>query len=323
MALITRRRFIAISAAAIAPLVGGGTGHGTQAATWRGIALGASASIRIDGRTPGEAAGTLRACVREIARLEAVFSLYRADSALSRLNRAGMLRQPAPDLLAVLSTARGVHAATGGAFDPTVQPLWGLYARHFGSAGAAPAVGPSPEDIAATLDDIGLDKVDADPGEIRFRQSGMAMTLNGIAQGYITDRVADLLRAHGLSNVLVNIGEIRALGGQANGNPWKVGIPGGSGDEGIGRRVDLADRAIATSATSGTVFDEDGRYGHILDPRSGRPARARRQVSVIAPSAALADAYSTAFCLACLQDTCRAHRTGRPIACPRGIGRPR
>ncbi|MGI9414816.1 MAG: FAD:protein FMN transferase, partial [Hyphomicrobiales bacterium] len=119
MALITRRRFIAISAAAIAPLVGASTSHGSQAATWRGIALGASASIRIDGRTPGEAAGTLRACVREIARLEAVFSLYRADSALSRLNRAGMLRQPAPDLLAVLSTARGVHAATDGAFDPT------------------------------------------------------------------------------------------------------------------------------------------------------------------------------------------------------------
>jgi thiamine biosynthesis lipoprotein len=109
--------------------------------------------------------------------------------------------------------------------------------------------------------------------------------------------VAELLRARGLSNVLVNIGEIRAVGASLDGHGWKVAIPGPRGAEPRDHGVSLVDRAIATSATSGTVFDDDGRFGHIIDPRSGRPAAKRRQVSVIARSATLADAYSTAFCL--------------------------
>jgi len=301
---LTRRRFIAISAAAAAPLLGGATGRGHSTAIWRGIALGASASIRIEGRTLDEAAGILRASIQEIARLEAIFSLYRRDSELSRLNRDGGLDQPSADLLALLTTARGVHEVTGGAFDPTIQPLWDLYARHFRNGPAAQATGPSPERLEQVLLRVGLNNVAASPAVVRFKHRGMAMTLNGIAQGYITDRVSDILQSHGLSKVLVNLGEIRALGGRMDGQPWKIGIPREAGAREVGRRIDLADRAIATSATSGTVFDDQGRFGHIIDPRSGYPAPERRQVSVTAPNAALADAYSTAFCLL-PQNTCR------------------
>ncbi len=294
---LTRRRFIAISAATVAACAGGLPGHAGQAATWRGVALGAAASIRIDGRTQDDAAGILHACVREITRLEAVFSLYRQDSALSLLNRNAELQQPPPDLLALLTTARGVHRSTGGAFDPTIQPLWDLYSHHF-RGGPSPAKStPAPHEIKHVLAGVGLDMVIADPTVLRFARRGMAMTLNGIAQGYITDRVADLLRVHGLSNVLVNIGEIRALDGMSDGQDWKITIAGPDGDRRGGRKIDLADQAIATSATGGTTFDEAGRFGHIIDPRTGYPAPQRRQVSVVAPSATLADAYSTALCL--------------------------
>ena len=294
---LTRRRLIAISAAAAATCASSLPGHGRQAATWRGVALGAAASIRIDGRSQGDAADILRSCVREITRLEAVFSLYRRDSALSQLNRNAELKQPPPDLLALLSTARGVHRVTGGAFDPTIQPVWELYARHFRTGSSPATSAPASHLLRAALAHVGFEKVVADPFELRFLRPGMAMTLNGIAQGYITDRVADLLRAYGLSNVLVNIGEIRALGETSDGQHWKVTIAGPDGGKEGGRSIDLADQAIATSATGGTSFDEAGHFGHIIDPRTGYPAPQRRQISVIAPSATLCDAYSTAFCL--------------------------
>lgn len=294
---VTRRRFIAISAAAAASCAGSLPGYRRQAATWRGVALGAATSIRIDGRSQVDAADILRSCVREIARLEAVFSLYREDSALSQLNRNAALKHPPPDLLALLSSARGVHRVTGGAFDPTVQTVWELYARHFRAGTSNAASAPAAHLLKAALERVGLGKVVAEPAELRFLRPGMAMTLNGIAQGYITDRIADLLRSYGLTNVLVNIGEIRALDGTADGQPWNVTIAGPDGSKEGGRRIGLADQAIATSATSGTSFDEAGHFGHIIDPRTGYPAPQRRQISVIAPSATLCDAYSTAFCL--------------------------
>jgi thiamine biosynthesis lipoprotein len=125
---------------------------------------------------------------------------------------------------------------------------------------------------------------------------GMALTLNGIAQGYIADLIADLLRAQGMAGVLVNMGEIHAVGARANGTPWRVGIATPDGNV-RSNAVMLVDRALATSAPYGTVLDREGRIGHIVDPRTGRPGGLWRQVSVSAPRAALADGLSTAFCL--------------------------
>ena len=125
----------------------------------------------------------------------------------------------------------------------------------------------------------------------------MAITLNGIAQGYITDRVADLLTAQGLRQVLVDMGEIRALGGRRDGSGWPVHIAASSGNRLARRTVLLDNRALATSATLGTTFDAAGRLGHIVDPRTGYPVSEPRQVTVEAPSATIADGLSTALCL--------------------------
>jgi thiamine biosynthesis lipoprotein len=134
-----------------------------------------------------------------------------------------------------------------------------------------------------------------DPAEIRL-DPGMALTLNGIAQGYIADRVATLLRGMGLERILVNTGEFAALGGDPRGGPWQIGLRAGDGV--LPDRVPLEGGALASSAALGITFDAAGQAGHILDPRSGRPAPGRwRLVSVTAPQAALADALSTAFCL--------------------------
>jgi thiamine biosynthesis lipoprotein len=278
MTRLTRRRFLAVSATMA--LAGAASAGALPVRRFQGVALGAGASLRL---AHPEAAGIAARVWAEVARLEDIFSLYRPGSALSRLNAAGVLEAPPFDLLNCLSIAGTVHAATGGAFDPTVQPLWVEYAAA-ATEGRAPAIsGP------AAL--VGWDGVTMDTGRIALARPGMSLTLNGIAQGYVADRVADLLAAEGLSDILIDMGELRALGGDPRGGDWPVRVQDGP-------EIDLRDRSLATSAPLGTTFDRSGRVGHILDPRSGLPTAAGwRQVSVTAPSAALADACSTAFCL--------------------------
>ena len=259
---------------------------------WRGIALGAEASIALYHPDAEQARWLIGRCVTELRRLEAIFSLYRADSALSILNRQGHLSAPPVDLVRLLAEARTLSEATDGAFDVTVQPLWTLYAAHFRNADADPA-GPHPEAIAATLERVGYGAVTVSAGRIAFEKPDMAVTLNGIAQGYITDRVADLLRTAGVENVLIDLGEARALGRHEDGRPWKVGLADPLRPAQIARVVELADMSLATSAGYGTRFDSQGRHHHLFDPTTGRNAGQYLSVSVMARTATMADALST------------------------------
>ncbi|MFV0512145.1 MAG: FAD:protein FMN transferase [Jhaorihella sp.] len=285
MTRLSRRRFLAISAAATALA---GPGRAADLYHWQGVALGARASITLEHPDAARIADSARA---EIARLEEVFSLYRPDSALARLNRDGQLAGPPFELLECLGLCGAVHDATAGAFDPTVQPLWQLYAARL-QAGEAPA----PGEVADTLGRVGWQYVASDAGAVRLTRPGMALTLNGIAQGYIADRVAAMLRREGLNDVLVDTGELYALGGRPGGGGWPVSLQAGS--ERIADAVRLRDMALASSAPLGTVLDAQGKVGHVIDPSTGRTAPARwTLVSVTAPSAAIADALSTAGCL--------------------------
>ncbi len=293
----TRRRVLfigaAFGAAALAPGMALASAQ-AKVARWRGQALGAHATIELVGAPQDVADEAFAAVEAEIRRLEASMSLYRADSELRRLNREGRLDGPSADLLAVLSLSAAAHERTDGLFDPTVQPLFALYAEHFARGDADPA-GPSRPAVEAALGRVGLKGVRFDGDRIAFDRPGMALTLNGIAQGYVTDRVAALLRARGFSNMLLDIGEIAAVGAGPGGTGWRVGISDGHG--GIAGRLSLADRAVATSAPAGTTLDPDGRVGHIFHPRKGLVPAARARATVVADSAAVADALSTAAVL--------------------------
>jgi thiamine biosynthesis lipoprotein len=288
----TRRRFIAIAAAAAgsAALARAGFAAG-QLRTWRGVALGAEASIRLTHPDAGEARRLIDACVAEIARLERIFSLYRADSALSRLNADGRLELPPLELVELLGRAASVSEATGGTFDVTVQPLWQRYVAHFATPDADPA-GPDLTDVLPLVDWRG---VHIELTEIALARSGMAVTLNGIAQGYITDRVADLLRAEDMDHVLIDLGEARALGTHPDGRPWRIGLADPADPDRIAAHVPLTDLALATSGGYGTRFEASGRHNHLIDPRTGRSAPAWRSISVLARDATTADAASTAL----------------------------
>jgi FAD:protein FMN transferase len=280
---MNRRRFLAISAAALGLTAPGSTAARTvQAPAWTGVALGARAAIWLD---HPDAPVIARRAAAEIARLEGIFSLYRPDSALSVLNATARLAAPPPDLLHCLTLADAVHHASEGAFDPTIQPLWALWADRAANGGR-----PTTQALAQTRALGGWEAVRRDTDAVRLAP-GMGLTLNGIAQGFIADRVAALLTAEGLTDILIDTGEHRALGQRPGGGDWPVTLAQGG-------EVALRDRALATSAPLGTVFDASGRFGHILDPRSGEPAPAQwAAVSMTAPSAALADALSTTACL--------------------------
>lgn len=283
----TRRRFLTIVAGAGAGLALGGAATAAPLARWQGVALGARATIAL---AHPDADRLIDAARAEIARLEGFFSLYRPDSALMRLNAEGALDAPPLELVELLSLARRIHRATGGAFDPSVQPLWTLHASH-----AAAGTRPGEHDIAAARKAIGFDAVRIAADRIAFDRPGMALTLNGIAQGFIADRVTALLAAEGLPGALVEAGEIRALGERPDGGAWPVGIADGTG--GTARQIGLRDRALATSAPRGTLLDPEGQTGHIFDPATGLPAGRWQRVSVTARSAAVADGLSTGFCL--------------------------
>jgi len=299
-----RRRFIRISAAAagmalLPPLDYARADFKVPDAQrelriWQGVALGADAMLQLHHPDPAEADRLIGKCLTEVSRLERIFSLYRDDSALRRLNRDGRLTDPPIELVELMGSAESFSKLTAGAFDATVQPLWDLYATHFAALDVDPA-GPSEAAIAATLACVGHEALEIDPTQISFARGGMSVTLNGIAQGYITDCIVDLLRRAGVDRSLVDMGETRAIGPRPSGEPWIIGLEDPRAPGQVTKRIEIVNQAVATSGGYGTLFDAAGRFNHIFDPSTGRTSWRYLSVSVIAPNATAADALSTAF----------------------------
>jgi thiamine biosynthesis lipoprotein len=255
--------------------------------------MGNLASIEIRHSDLARANRLLEFARNEVARLEAVMSLYDPQSALSALNRDGMVREPPLDLVQVLSEAHRFATLTGGVFDVTVQPLWTVYADHFAKPGNDPA-GPKPDLIKRAAERVDFRALEIEPTVVGLGRQGMQVTLNGIAQGYITDRIVELLRNEGLDHVLVDLGEIRALGGRDGRQPWQAGIEDPLNRKALLADVPLLDNALATSGGYGFQFDSAGRFHHIFDPTTGSCPHRYASVSVVAPNATTADALATA-----------------------------
>ncbi len=290
----SRRRVLAI--AAVAAGLPWSARAEVPMVAWTGQVLGTVGSIAL--RHPDQAAAEriVAQAAAELRRLEGLFSLYRSDSLLVELNRRGVLVAPPPDMARLLIAALRFAELTDGAFDPTVQPLWELYLRHFARPGADPE-GPPAAAVAAALARVGHRGLRVGPDAVVLARHGMAVTLNGIAQGYITDRVVELLRREGVAHTLVDLGEARALGRHSAARPWRAALEDPAAPGRPWKTVDLLDRALASSGDDGFVFDRRGRFTHLLDPASARSPRRYRAVSVLAPDATTADALSTAFAL--------------------------
>ena len=292
--LVSRRRFIGIVGAAAGMTLSPALGATKSSIhRWNGAAMGAKATIEIIHSDANEAHRVIDLAISEIERLENIFSLYRAETSVSRLNRDGRLIAPPLELVDLLTRASAVSAMSGGAFDVTVQPLWARYRDHFSANPGATAL-PAVDDILPLVD---WRAVRSDGEAITFDRLGMAITPNGIAQGYVTDCVADILRRNHIDAVALNLGEVLTMGHRSDGRDWQVGISDPEEPARIAGRIACSNRAVATSGGYGTLFDHAQHYSHLLDPRTGRTAPIERGVSVVADSACLADAWSTAFAL--------------------------
>ncbi|HMN73360.1 MAG TPA: FAD:protein FMN transferase [Rhodoblastus sp.] len=285
MARPTRRRVLRILAAAAATSLA--PPARAESFEWRGAALGADVSVVFSSADAAAAEAAVARIVAEVERLESIFSLQRGDSELARLNAAGRLDAPSPDLVHVLARSREAYATTRGKFDPTVQPLWTFHVDWY--AADRRRARPTEEDLADVRSRVGFSRVRIAPEAIELPARG-ALTLNGVAQGHITDRATDLLRAAGFRNVLVDLGETRVIETRVDGSAWRLELPDG-------RRIALSGGALATSSGAATQFADNGDH-HIFDPATGRPAPHWRWLSVAHPSATVADGLSTGlYCL--------------------------
>lgn len=263
------------------------------------FAMGTRFEVVLHGGDEGFLRAAGEAALMEVEGWDRRLSLFRHDSLLSFINRvAGDHAVRVDDeSFGLLARCESIHRASRGAFDPTVAPLmraYGLHSRQ-GHGGEAPSV-----EQAREL--VGFDGVELDHARrtVRFRRPGMALDLGSIAKGYALDAACVALREAGVRGALVHGGTsgIVAIGSPEEGEGWAVAIrpPPGSPDGLAVPVVRLRDESLSVSAPHGrSALGPAGEASHVLDPRSKAPVLGARLSAVVGPSAADADAWSTAL----------------------------
>jgi thiamine biosynthesis lipoprotein len=244
-----------------------------------------------------DAQAAAEAVFAEFRRIDALMSNWVDSSDVSRINAAagGKPVVVSDETIKVIGVAQSVARRTGGAFDITVGAYRGLWKFDQDLDGTLPA----PADVAARKKLTGWRDVvvDARRKTVRLRRKGMSITLGGIAKGYTVDRGVAILRARGMNDFILQAGGDLFVSGTKGGSRWRVGIRDPRGArEATFALTELEDRTFSTSGDYERGFVKDGvRYHHILDPKTGQPARLSRSVTVIAKDATTADTWSTAL----------------------------
>lgn len=262
--------------------------------------MGGVLEITLADSKPHRDCDALEVAFAEASRIERLLSAFRPESELSKINRDAP-RGPVkadPELLWLIERALRFSRASDGAVDVTVAPLMRLWHFRDDRNGGMPLAPPSPEEIRSVLAGVGPEHVtvDLDAGTVAYDAAGVELDFGGMGKGYAVDAVVRVLRAHGVSSALVTFGSTTyALGRPPGQRAWRIGIRHPRDAARVLAAVRLVDRAIATSGDYEQWIRIAGlRYGHILDPRSGRPAAGASSASAVAPTAIEADAFSTA-----------------------------
>ena len=244
------------------------------------VIFGTTVSIQVLHKDAEIANQALEQTFNALRKIDALMSLYRADSQVSQLNLHGKLDDPHPYLLEVLQTAQYLSLQTDGAFDATVQPLW-LAANQ-------------QHDTRLAKKLVDWKKLNVSKERVSLMQDDMAITLNGIAQGYGIDRALAVLKSYGIEHALLDTGEFGSLGRRDDGNPWTLAIQDPRETNQYAQLLALDGRAMATSGDYASRFTQDYKQHHIFNPRTGMSPTELASVTVLAPSGLLADGLSTA-----------------------------
>ena len=252
--------------------------------------MGTILEITLVTSDPARARALIERCFAETARLEMIFTTWRPDGELARLNaQAGNGPQSAsPELVRILLDAQRFARETGGAFDVTVGPLVSLW-RKGGKRGEQ----PSDAEVAAARSRVGAERIqiDSERGTLAL-EVGMSVDLGGLAKGWTLDRLGEVLRREGVDRALLNFGgsSLLAIGTPLDAPNWRIGLENGE-------ILELRSESnLSISSSFGQVVEIDrARFSHIVDPRTGWPTRRARRAIVEAPDGAIAEAWSTAL----------------------------
>ena len=276
---MTTRRNVLFAAGVLAGGHALAAGRGVTV-TRPGTAFGTTVSIAVTAATSAQANAAIDAGYLEIRAIHKAASLFDPDSETSRLNRTSLLLGPSSHLESLVKLTNDLHALTGGAFDPTVQPLWSAWANSGGM--------PDQHTQMESLRRVGWHNLHQSPRQLSLR-NGAAVTFNGLAQGYAADKVMAAVKTHGAVHAAIDTGEqgrFAADGRMAIRHPRR--------DEALGW-LTVQDGYVAVSGDYASSFTSDYRHHHIFDPELGHSPQELASCIVVASSGALADGLATAF----------------------------
>ena len=288
--MLARPQWVLLLLLLIAGLVWWRTPDRPQQLARTALIMGTLVEIKVHGAEPQRLEAAISAAFAEMRRLEDLFSPHRPDSDVTRLSAASGPLTVSVETAELLRLGQRLARQTDGAFDLTLgrlKALWGIESDQ-------PQV-PGPDQLAAALRGIGPAALQIDGRRVSKGDPQLQIELGGIAKGYAVDRALQILKEAGLTSASVNAGGDIGLLGDRQGEPWRIGIqhPRAAGE--LLAVLPVRDRAVVTSGDYERFFERDGvRYHHIFDPRTGTPAGGCQSVTVVAESAARADALATA-----------------------------
>jgi len=258
---------------------------------YRRFLVGGPCSVTFDITNLGLASHLYNEIDNALVRYDSLLSYFSEKSLVSEINTRHRARLE-PELVGLFQLCDSISRLTAGRFDISIAPLmkiWGFY--------DGKTVVPDSALILRARQRVDFRRIVLRNDSI-FTPEDMQIDLGGIAQGWVADRIAGLLKGYGVKAAIIDIGgEVVCVGRSPAGRPWRVGIRHPRG-EGVIETLEICDGALSTSGDYEKFFIVgDRRYPHIIDPRTGEPARDFVSVTIMGPDAAFCDGLATAVCV--------------------------
>lgn len=228
----------------------------------------------------------------KIKELDKLWNRKSTDSEIFRINSSESTAV-SHDTLKIISEAINIMQLTGGAFDITIAPimdLWGFYTKDFRV--------PEDSEISATLPMVNYKNVSTEKNYSIKTSKSTEIDLGGIAKGYLSDEIANIMKESGIKSGIVSLGgNVMALGTKPDGSLWRVAIKNPESEDSFSGVISVKNKAVVTSGGYQRFFESGGKtYHHIIDPKTGYPAdNGLSSVTVISENGTLADGLSTAL----------------------------
>jgi FAD:protein FMN transferase len=246
-------------------------------------------TITVYSDTPEKAEPAITEAFDEIKKIESELSVYRDDSEVARLNRDKIIKFPSGDLKNNIERSLLYSNLSNGAFDITVQPILDLFKRSFSEKNAA----PSAEMIGRELKKVDYKRISINDREIMIGDD-QKITLGGIAKGYAVEKAVGVLKRHNITMALVNAGgNMRAIGGKPDG-AWNIALEDPRNSDNYITVIQLNNNAVSTSGDYERYYDDNLKYHHIINPKTGYSATELISATIVTDNAFDADALSTA-----------------------------